>query len=202
MIKQMTTSIVLVIVSLVAVPASALTVYADLDGDKLYDSHGIFNIGDVFTAGIYADVDGAHGGLAGFGVRMNFGEPPITVNGVPTQQANIVIDPTWDFLPLTGVGAGVLTAGGSQFGGSMGIVHLFDVRFLATAPGISILTMIDEVPNFGDFAGLDGFEYDISGELNFLTSQITVVPVPPALMLFGSGMLGLISFARRRQNKI
>ena len=100
------------------------------------------------------------------------------------------------------MGAGFATAGGSQlFGSSTGIVHLFDVTFRAGAPGTSILTMTDEIPNFGDFAGLDGFDYDASGELRFLTTEIKVIPVPPALMLFGTGLLGLISFARRRQLK-
>lgn len=202
MIKQMTTSIVLVAISLLAAPVSALTVYADLDGDMLFDSQGIYAPGDVFIASIYADVDAVHGGLAGFGVRMAFDEPPVSVNAVPAQLDNVVIDPVWNFIPLKNVGAGFLTAGGSQlFGSSTGIVHLFDARFMATSTGSTLLAMTDEIPNFGDFAGMDGFDYDASGELNFLTTEIKVIPVPPALMLFGSGMLGLISFARRRQNK-
>ncbi len=204
MIRQITTSFMLVTLSLLAVPVSALTVYADLDGDALFDSKGTFNPGDIFTAGIFAEVDDVHGGLAGFGVRMTFNEPPISVNAAPTQLGNVLIDPSWDFLALKSVGAGLVTAGGSHLFNppSVGVgVHLFDVTFRAGAQGISILTMTDEIPNFGDFAGADGFDYDASGELIFLTTQIKVVPVPPALMLFGSGLLGLISFARRRQLK-
>jgi hypothetical protein len=102
------------------------------------------------------------------------------------------------------VGAGVATAGGSSFLSSFvgPSVHLFDLTFLATASGTSILSMTDEIPGFGDFAGLDGFDYDASGELIFLDTQIdiNVVPIPPAIVLFGSGLLAVISFARRRQN--
>ncbi|MGB5398023.1 MAG: hypothetical protein WBN96_12805 [Gammaproteobacteria bacterium] len=200
MIRQITTSFMLVALSLLAAPVSALTVYADLDGDTFFDSQGTYNPGDIFTAGIFAEVDDVHGGLAGFGVRMSFTEPPISVNAVPAQLDNVSIDPVWNFIPLKSVGVGFVTAGGSQlFSSSTGIVHLFDVTFRAGAQGISILTMTDEIPNFGDFAGLDGFDYDASGELIFLTTEIKVIPVPPALMLFGSGLLGLISFARRRQ---
>ena len=97
MIRQMTTSIVLAALSLLAAPVSALTVYADLDGDALFDSQGTFNPGDMFTAGIFAEVDDVHGGLAGFGVRMSFTEPPISVNAVPTQLDNVLIDPIMEF---------------------------------------------------------------------------------------------------------
>jgi hypothetical protein len=201
MIKQMTTSIVLVTLGLFTAPVGALTVYADLDGDMLYDSQGMFVPGDIFTASIYADVDNAHGGLVGFGVSMTFDEPPISVNAVPTQLSNVVIDPQWNFLPTKSVGVGVLTAAGSSFASFVGpSVHLFDATFVAMANGISVLTMTDEILNFADFAGLDGFDYDASGELSFLSTEIKVVPVPPALILFGSGLLGIISFARRRHN--
>ena len=201
MIKQMTTSIVLVTLGLFTAPVGALTVFTDLDGDMLYDSQGTFVPGDIFTASIYADVDNAHGGLVGFGVSMTFDEPPISVNAVPTQLSNIIIDPQWNFLPTKSVGVGVLTAAGSSFMSFVGpSVHLFDATFVATANGISVLTMTDETPNFGDFAGLDGFDYDASGELSFLSTEIKVVPVPTALILFGSGLLGIISLARRRHN--
>ena len=201
MIKQMTTSMVLLTLGLFTAPVGALTVFVDLDGDMLYDSQGTFIPGDIFTASIYADVDNTHGGLVGFGVSMTFDEPPISVNAVPTQLSNVVIDPQWNFLPTKSVGVGVLTAAGSSFVSFVGSsVHLFDATFVAMANGISVLTMTDEIPNFGDFAGLDGFDYDASGELNFLSTEIKVVPVPPALVLFGSGLLGIISIARRRHN--
>ena len=201
MIKQMTTSIVLVTLGLFTAPVAALTVFVDLDGDMLYDSQGTFVPGDIFTASIYADVDNAHGGLVGFGVSMTFDEPPISVNAVPDQLSNIMIDPQWNFIPTKSVGVGVLTAAGSSlFGSFVGpSVHLFDATFVAIADGISVLTMTDEILGFRDFAGLDGFDYDASGELSFLSTEIKVVPVPPALVLFGSGLAGLFLGARRRR---
>ena len=200
MIKQMTTSIVLVTLGLFTAPVGALTVFIDLNGDMLYDSQGTYVPGDIFTASIYADVDNAHGGLVGFGVSMTFDEPPISVNAVPTQLSNIIVDPQWNFLPTKSVGAGVLTAAGSSFMSFVGpSVHLFDATFVATANGISVLTMTDEIPSFGDFAGLDGFDYDASGELNFLITEVKVVPVPAAVWLFGSGLIGLIGVARRKE---
>jgi len=201
MIKKMIAAITILIFGFIATPVYALTVFIDLNGDMLYDSQDTFTPGDIFTAGVYADVDNAHGGLVGFGVSMNYDEPPISVNGIPTQLANVLIDPQWNFLPAKSVAPGALTAGGSLLlsTGLIGTsVHLFDVTFQATATGISTLLMTDEIPNFGDFAGQDGFDYDASGELNFLSTQIRIIPVPPALILFGSGLLGMISFARRR----
>lgn len=201
MIKKMTASIVLITLGLFTVPVGALTVFVDLDGDKLYDSQGTFVPGDIFTASIYADVDNAHGGLVGFGVSMTFDEPPISVNAVPSQLSNILVDPQWNFLPTKSVGVGVLTAAGSSFMSFVGpSVHLFDATFVAMADGISVLTMTDENPNFADFAGLDGFDYDASGELNFLSTEIKVVPVPAAVWLFGSGLIGLVGVARRKKS--
>ena len=113
MMKQTMTSILLLALAAFAAPAGALTVYADLDGDMLYDNQASFTPGDVFTASIYADVDNAHGGLAGFGVAAFFDEPPISVYGVPSQAANNIIDPQWNFLAFTSVGVGTATAGGS-----------------------------------------------------------------------------------------
>lgn len=203
MIKQMITAIVLATSGLFSISTSALTVFIDLDGDTLFDSLGSYVVGDVFTAGVYADVDDQHGGLAGFGVRLNYGEPPIRVNAIPSPLDNVVIAPQWNFIPLQSVAAGTVTAGASQLASSSvgASVHLFDVTFQATALGTSILTMIDEIPNFGDFAGFDGFDYDVSGELQFLTTRVEIVPIPSAMILFASGLLGIISFARRCRMK-
>jgi len=200
MIKKLIASSTILLLGFITVPAYALTVFIDLNGDMLYDSQDTFNPGDIFTAGVYADVDNTHGGLVGFGVSMSYNEPPINVYGVPTQLSNVLIDPQWNFLPAKSVGTGTLTAGGSLLStGLIGTsVHLFDVSFQATVAGFSTLLMTDEIPNFGDFAGQDGFDYDASGELNFLSTQIRVVPIPPALILFASGLLGMISLARRR----
>jgi len=197
----MIATITILMFNFIAAPVYALTIFIDLNGDMLYDSQGTFTPGDIFTAGIYANVDNVHGGLVGFGVSLSYDEPPVSVYGVPTQLDNVSIDPQWNFLPVKSVGPGALTAGGSLLStGLIGTsVHLFDVTFQATTTGISTLLMTDEIPNFGDFAGQDGFDYDASGELNFLSTQIRIIPVPPALILFGSGLLGMISLARIRR---
>jgi len=181
--------------------AQALDVFVDFDGDIIHDADYFVNIGDVFTGTVYANVDAAHGGLAGFGVLMQFNEPPITISDIPNKASNVVTAPLWGFLPTSSSGLGSATSGGSILGfptGLSGSVPLFDITFLAENFGSSLISMTDENQGFSDFAGFDAFDYDASGELNFLASTVHVVPIPPAIYLFFSGLSCLWMSARRR----
>jgi len=47
------------------------------------------------------------------------------------------------------------------------------------------------------FAGIRGY-IDIGSGNSMTVTEITAVPVPAAMWLFGSGLLGLISMTRRK----
>lgn len=96
---------------------------------------------------------------------------------------------------------------GSNFSGYTGFNSVSD----ATTLGIFALT-IDLADTFGagfgDFTGVQlqvtgangasGF-YDAAPSLIGVTSSAAVVPVPAAVWLFGSGLIGLVSVARRKK---
>lgn len=83
------------------------------------------------------------------------------------------------------------------FGGSVPINY-------STAFTIQNLSGSDPVIDIGFFSGRDGgsalqstIDYDITTTFTLLAQP---VPIPPALWLFGSGLIGLVGIARRRRN--
>jgi len=54
----------------------------------------------------------------------------------------------------------------------------------------------------GNWCGMKvSFKGSISGQFQFLNKPVdTVVPVPAAVWLFGSGLLGLVGMARRKKS--
>jgi hypothetical protein len=74
--------------------------------------------------------------------------------------------------------------------------------FLLRADGIRILEAMD-FSLYNDLSGVPSFAFDADGNLINLAGEIvqdlSTIPVPAAVWLFGSGLLGLIGFARRRK---
>jgi len=54
----------------------------------------------------------------------------------------------------------------------------------------------------GDGSTIVGYGINPDGFTESWIANISAIPIPPALWLFGSGLLGLIGIARRRSNKI
>jgi fibronectin-binding autotransporter adhesin len=98
--------------------------------------------------------------------------------------------------------------------GELGI-ELYDLNSGLFAPGLGDsfdLFMADIILGDFDLLTLAALDIDLGWQLDFLTDEIgstdvvrlsvvaSAVPVPPAVWLFGSGLLGLIGVARRRQH--
>jgi hypothetical protein len=100
-----------------------------------------------------------------------------------------VPDLTTDFL-------GLLTTLGTETSLDMsgGTVLVHDLATLINVDYI-LLGTTPRVDNFGPLTGIDAMQFFING----LNLAPTTVPIPPAVWLFGSGLLGLIGVARRKK---
>jgi hypothetical protein len=81
------------------------------------------------------------------------------------------------------------------------------VDFLDDLGAVDILEMMNVAGGQSDMLTLDGsFEFELaSGEINTIAGYVdstgqaaSVVPVPAAVWLFGSGLIGLVGIARRK----
>lgn len=100
--------------------------------------------------------------------------------------ANVLIyDPTGGNIDIT-----VATIFNPAVTGNFDIATL---NFLALDTGITAASI--------EVAGLnwvDEFRIDLDPQPNYVHADISIVPVPAAVWLFGSGLLGLVGIARRR----
>ncbi len=175
------------------------------------------NVGDVLTFDMYVDASSVGGILAG-GLDLFYNSSMLTYNGDFAFDPGFPTDP---FLSLTGddcatsptpncAGPGEINGiAFGDFGGlaAAGTTLIGSLSFTGASPGISSLTMADNDLPAGPWyntagnllstlapAGTYAMAYGISN----VTVSPTVIPVPAAVWLFGSGMLGLAGVARRR----
>ena len=149
--------------------------------------------GDVITH----TWDSANGGVSTPHSNLTWTSPSagvIDISGAVWLARNIGRSVDWDLSLNT-----FTLTGGSLFDGDV-----FDRSspsdFAGGTGGASVLTGIPVVAGdqitlslittsrFGEFTGID------------FNIQLTTVPVPPALWLFGSGLIGLIGVARRKKS--
>jgi len=77
---------------------------------------------------------------------------------------------------------------------------LFDLNFIAIPPPSVSNIAVDLFPGTGSW--FDANDNPLAVSYNGASVTVNAVPVPPALWLFGSGLLGLVGVARRRSTKI
>jgi len=158
------------------------------------DDTVIVNVGDTFSLTVQASE--YPGGTSGGGVSVDFSAGTGFVNAdAVTMDAtvwNIAADTTIDN------GAGVVTAEALGFPGTT--ASTFDlavITFTATSLGNFAMTMSESVIN--PFFLSDGITL---ANPTFAGLNVSVVPIPPAIWLLGSGLVGLIGMARRKRNLV
>jgi len=185
-----------------SVAQAAPIVYFDFDGDGLQDTSTSVALGTSFTAGLYVtNVDSLEGGLLGWGSEINFDNTQLSAN-------SYTIDSQW-FIP--GNGNNINNAGGSVelfaarlSPGLTGTIKLADINFDTLDIGSSMLTMSELFSgnlDFIGFGGATGYNYDADILFNNADAMINVsaVPLPPAILLFISGLLGLVGIRKLRR---
>jgi hypothetical protein len=148
------------------------------------------NIGDVFTIDVVGlDFPETQGG----GFSLTYDNNILNVTNVSIDEDN-----TWTFVNDIGV---IDNASGelsevkvADFPGTAGDFTVATIEFLAVANGTSRLGLTESLGNPWASGG-----NEISPTFNN-ASQVQVIPIPAAIWLFGSGILGLFSAFMRRSS--
>jgi hypothetical protein len=156
------------------------------------------NIGDSFDVTIFGDFSSA-GLLAGGGL-FNFDPALVSVGGIVLNLASA--DPAFS-CPGGGncsSGAGFESIHWGSFSQVLGAGHtapalMATVTLTALAGGTAGFSMVDD-PAAGGWFDL-GFG-DATPSFGGASTSISAIPVPAAVWLFGSGLLGLVGVARRK----
>ena len=186
----------------VGVGHAALSIFADGNGDSSYDA--ILNVtpGSIFKLSVYATEDGLHGGLTSYALEVGL-DAGLSISGAndAAKLASLVSHGQWD-LPDSKSLAPLEVVDGTFFNNYSGTVQLFEMTLQApVATGSYTVSFKNVEPDdtFDGFVGFDGYVYD-AGNI-FQSTQIQVVPVPGALPLFASALVGLGAMVRNRRKQ-
>ncbi len=196
-IKKYITGLILSLSSASAMAAPV--VFLDFNGDGLQDTTTSVTLGNSVTAELYvSNVDSLNGGLISWGTEINF------TNSLLSASAYSII---W---PLPGINNNIDNPTGttellaSTFTAQTGTFKLADISFDTLNTGLASISLGQLYPDLSTFSGFtaaDGLDYDLS--INFslaaATINVTAVPVPGALILFLSGLVGLTGLKHRKQ---
>lgn len=141
------------------------------DGVKFSDGNNASPIDE----GVVTNAFGDYAGTLGIFVDFNdFVFNPLTPN-----------TPLWAF-----------TSGMTNYSFSMSVISIVS----QTSNTISLEgTGIASVTGFDDTSGVFSLTLNQNGQAFSFSSSASVVPVPTAVWLFGSGLLGLVGIARRKK---
>ncbi len=167
--------------------------WMDIGPDGSSDTTYTLMVGESFTADVF--VSNLQPPVYTMGFKITFDPAQLALTS-----AQVYDDPQqgWPYEPTvsTGFGSADLMGGSALGVAHSGKVKLATLTFECLGEGISLL---DLGPT--DILGA-GF-YTGSGKINVnwqddVEVRQQVVPLPPALLLFGSGLLGLMGIGRKR----
>lgn len=211
---------------LASVASAATYVYADFDGDAMADTSitvapgGTYEL-DFYVTGLLEILPSAGpfttGNLLNFGTNIYFNQD-FAGSGVetfdPSQVSAVsasVNDSVWDMGQTVNINpynagaatpkermAHVFLSGGASHPGILeDQLFLGSIVFQCDGPGISVIDIA--MPNAGGWLTTTGM--NVQDLISWDAYDVTVnqVPIPSAVLLLGSGLLGLVGFKRGRK---
>ncbi len=162
----------------ISVPLAGVTSAADFDdllfeGEFYCDLDGLYYVGGIaYPLNVLGLLEVSEAGLILGDLSINAQKTSFDEN-------------TWDG---TYIGHWVFIFEGSEPAYEMGII---------SGLGCDSEVVSFVLNGFPDLLGLEGEQMEISGSLDGNMFSGTMVPIPGALLLFGSGLLGLICIRRK-----
>lgn len=203
----------LMALGLVTMASAAPMVFFDFDGDKAADTSLVVYLNDTFTANVLVSIDdlSSLGGLVSAGVTVDFDVTQLAAlsataavgSPFPTPDAPWSFKSADDFDNTAGtadIGAGTIAG----FNGPI-VLPIGTVEFRCIAAGVSTLLtlkLFPDEPGFDAFVTGDGtvLDFNTDPDLRVVFGSAEIgVPIPGTVLLFGSGLVGLLAIRRRRQ---
>jgi len=188
-----------------AMASAAPATFFDFNSDGIADTTlTVPNIGDTFSADIYFDWNDVNAttelGLINMGVGLSYDFSQINVTAVTPYAGWFLVDvengSVFDNL------IGAATMSGGKFPGDTGNPLLLGtIDFQCVGAGVSTLAMENLISLFtgadpDSFVSMSGTVFD--SDMTFGLAEVTQAPIPGAVWLFGSGLIGLVGLRRRK----
>ena len=196
----MKTKIVLGVLGLVSLVFTSLANAATISVNPAVNNVAV---GDTFTLTVSGDFT-AEGGTEGGGVILSWNDTQVQLtDSIANVRAGIEADLIANNWILPNAGNLTITSNSVSvdvlnFFGALPTFDIFSLDLVAVPPPSSGPITITASALSDLTSGWDGRPVDYIGA----TVTTSPVPVPPAVWLFGSGLLGLVGVARRRSTKI